>query len=88
VAYLGEILTDPLTKKLFLITTGGLQQHPQGGRQERVLMVLAEAGGGHWYQGKFYTIKASRVNTQLNNSEQFHYAAIPIFLAITISIFI
>ncbi len=32
------------------------------------------------YQGRFYTIKA--VNTQLNNLEQFHYAAIPIFLAI------
>jgi hypothetical protein len=30
---------------------GGLQQHPQGGRHERVLMVLAEAGGGHWYLG-------------------------------------
>jgi hypothetical protein len=40
---------------------GGLQQHPQGGRQERVLMVLAEAGGGHLYQGRFYTIKAESI---------------------------
>jgi hypothetical protein len=40
---------------------GGLQQHPQGGRQERVLMVLAEAGGGHWYQERFYLIKAGSI---------------------------
>ncbi len=40
---------------------GGLQQHPQGGHQERVLMVLAETGGGHWYQGQFYAIKAEPI---------------------------
>jgi hypothetical protein len=40
---------------------GGLQQHPQGGHQERVLMVLAGAGGGHWYQGQFYAIKVELI---------------------------
>jgi hypothetical protein len=40
---------------------GGLQQHPQGGRQERLPMVLAKAGGGHWYQERFYTIKAESI---------------------------
>ena len=62
-AYLGEVLTDPLTKKSApdIHLHGGLQQHPQGGRQERVLMVLAEAGGGHWYQGRFYLIKAGSI---------------------------
>ncbi len=48
-AYLGEVLTNPLTKKSAPDSHlhGGIQQHPQGGRQERVLAVLAEAGGGH-----------------------------------------
>ncbi len=40
----------------------GLQQHLQGGHQERVLMVLAKAGGGHWYQGRFYRIKAESIH--------------------------
>ncbi len=63
VAYLEGVLTDPLTKKPVPDSHhhGGLQQHPQGDRQERVLMVLAEAGGGHWYQGRFYLIKAGSI---------------------------
>ncbi len=59
----GTVLTDPLTKKSVPDSHrhGGLQQHPKGGRQEKVLMVLAEAGEGHWYQGRFYLIKAGSI---------------------------
>jgi hypothetical protein len=41
----------------------GLQQNLQGGHQERVLMVLAEAGGGHWYQDDFIGLKQSQYTT-------------------------
>jgi hypothetical protein len=64
VAYLGEVLTDPLTKNQSLITA--------------IMEVFSNIPRE----------VLKRVNTLLNNSEQYHYAAIPIFLVITISIFI
>ncbi len=59
-AYLGEVLTDPLTKKPNPDHHhhGGLQQHPQGGHQESLQPLPVQARGGHWYQGQFYVIKA------------------------------
>ena len=52
-AYLGEVLTDPLTKKTVPDHHhhGGVQQHPQGGHQEGLqpLPVQAREGRcGYW----------------------------------------
>jgi hypothetical protein len=63
VAHLGEVLTDPLTKEPVPDHHhhGGLQQHPQGGPQEGLQPLPVQATGGHWYQGRFYTIKAESI---------------------------
>jgi hypothetical protein len=62
VAYLGEVLTDPLTKKTVpdYHHHGGLQQHPQEGLQS----LSVQARGGRWYQGRFYTIKQIQYPTK------------------------
>jgi hypothetical protein len=48
VAYLGEVLTDPLTKKTVPDHHhhGGLQQHPQGGHQEGLQPFQVQAREG------------------------------------------
>jgi hypothetical protein len=47
VAYLGEVSTDPLTKKTVPDHQrhGGLQQHPQGGHQEGLQPLPIQAMG-------------------------------------------
>jgi hypothetical protein len=66
VAYLEEILTDPLTKKTVpdCHHHGGLQQHPQGGRQERVLMVLARLEEVIGTKGDFIRLKPGHYPTK------------------------
>ena len=48
VAYLGKVLTDPLTKKTVPDHHhhGGSQQHPQGGHQDGLQPLLSQAREG------------------------------------------
>ena len=40
---------------------GSLHQHPQGGPTEGLQPLPVQARGGHWYQGRLYTIKAESI---------------------------
>ena len=50
---------DSLTKTVHY-SPSIIETIPYGGRQE--LMLLAEAGGGHWYQWQCYSIKAGLIS--------------------------
>jgi hypothetical protein len=69
VAYLGEVLTDPLTKNPVPDHHhhGGLQQNPQGGPQEGLQPLPVQSRGGHSVigtKGNFMRIKQSQYPTK------------------------